>query len=253
MDSFRGDNMPGNEKLQHLPEDWERALAVVAHPDDLESATASAVARWTSQGKQVVYLIATKGEAGIDSIEPAKVGPLRVQEEINSAQIVGVNTVEFLDHPDGVIEGGLPLRRDIALAIRKHRPDVLITMSYEPSDWSEAPVTADHRVVGLAAVDAAHDAGNRCVFPEQLRDGLQPWNGIRMVCLACLASSDRATHGVDVTDFIDKGVASLRAHRVYLENLSQKIDPDTMLRSQAEATGKLFGCRYAQAFQVFSP
>ena len=242
--------MYGNEKLQHLPEDWERALAVVAHPDDLEFGIASAVARWTSQGKQVVYLIATKGEAGIDSIEPAKTGPLRVQEEINSAQIVGVNTVEFLDHPDGVIEGGLPLRRDIALAIRKHRPDVLITMSFESSGGSEAHIPADHRVVGLAVIDAARDAGNRWVFPEQLRHGLQPWNGIRMVCVS---ASDRATHGVDVTDFIDKGITSLRAHGVYLENLSQKIDPDTMLRTEAELLGKLLGRRYAQAFQVFSP
>ena len=58
-------------------------------------------------------------------------GPLRVQEETNSARVVGVDNVEFLDHLDGVIEGGLPLRRDIALAIRRHRPDVVITMSYE--------------------------------------------------------------------------------------------------------------------------
>ena len=242
--------MPSNAKLQHLPEDWDRALAVVAHPDDLEFGTASAVARWTSQGKQVVYLIATKGEAGIDSIEPAKVGPLRVQEEINSARIVGVNTVEFLDHPDGVIEESLTLRREIALAIRKYRPDVLITMSSESGGGSKAPVTADHRIVGLAAIDAARDAGNRWVFPEQLRDGLQPWSGIHMICVD---AADRATHGVDVTDFIDKGVASLRAHRVYLENLSQKIDPDTMLRSGAESIGKLLGCRYAEAFQVFLP
>ena len=242
--------MPGNEKLQNLPEDWERALAVVAHPDDLEFGTASAVARWTSQGKQVAYLIATKGEAGIDTIEPAKAGPLRVQEENNSARIVGVQTVEFLDHSDGVIEGGLALRRDIALAIRKHRPDVLISMSFESSGESEALTGADHRVVGLAAVDAARDAGNRWVFPDQLKDGLQPWNGIRMICLA---ASDKPTHGVDVTDFIDKGVASLRAHRVYLENLSRKVDPDTMLRGEAEARGKLLNCRYAQVFQVFSP
>ncbi len=71
--------------------------------------------------------------------------------------------------------------------------------------------------------------------------------------MVCVAASDRATHGVDVTDFIDKGVASLREHRVYLQNLSQKIDPDTFLRTRAEERGKLLGCRYAQAFQVFSP
>ena len=72
MDSSQNKIMTVNEKLQYLPEDWERALVVVAHPDDVEYGTASAVARWTSQGKQVVYLLATKGEAGIDSIEPTK-------------------------------------------------------------------------------------------------------------------------------------------------------------------------------------
>ena len=102
-------------------------------------------------------------------------GPLRVQEETNSARVVGVDNVEFLDHQDGVIEGGLPLRRDIALAIRRHRPDVVITMSYE--DGPRGPASADHSSVGLAVVDATRDAGNRWVFSEQLSRGIEPWNG----------------------------------------------------------------------------
>lgn len=70
--------------------------------------------------------------------------------------------------------------------------------------------------------------------------------------MVCVAASDRATHGVDVTDFIDMGVASLKAHSVYLDNLSEKIDPNTMLRARAEERGILLGCRYAQSFQVLS-
>ena len=77
--------MPSDVKLQHLPEDGERAMAVVAYPDGLEFGAASAVARWTSQEKKVVDQIVTKGEAGINRFEPAKAGPLRVQEEKNSA------------------------------------------------------------------------------------------------------------------------------------------------------------------------
>ena len=65
--------MPEQDKLQPLPEDWQTALAVVAHPDDLEYGTASAVARWTSQGKKVVYLMITRGEAGIDSMDAGQV------------------------------------------------------------------------------------------------------------------------------------------------------------------------------------
>src|SRR5687768_15432100 len=100
-----------------LPEDWHTALAVVAHPDDLEYGAASAVARWTSQGKQISYLLVTRGEAGIDAMPPDEVGPLREEEERQGARRVGVDTVEFLDYRDGVIEYGLPLRRDLARAI----------------------------------------------------------------------------------------------------------------------------------------
>ena len=233
--------------LKALPEDWHKALAVVAHPDDLEYGASSAVARWTAQGKEVVYLIVTKGGAGIDSLPPDKTGPIRVQEETNSARMVGVDTVEFLDHQDGVIEGGLPLRWDIALAIRRHQPDVLITMSYE--DGPRGLASADHRAVGLAVVDAARDASNRWVFADQLTGGLEPWNGIQMVCLTNVSNP---THGVDVTNFIEKGIASLREHRVYLDNLNEATDPSDMLRSQAEERGKLLGCQYAVAFQVIS-
>src|SRR5438105_15706840 len=99
-----------------------RVLAVVAHPDDLEYGAAAAVAAWTDAGQEVVYVLATRGEAGIDGMEPAAAGAAREAEERDSAALVGVHEVEFLDHHDGVIEYGVPLRRDIAAAIRRHRP-----------------------------------------------------------------------------------------------------------------------------------
>ena len=74
--------------MQPMPEDWDRAVAVAAHPDDLEYGVASAVARWTRQGKQVSYLLATRGEAGIAGMTPDQVGPLRVEEERRSAAVV---------------------------------------------------------------------------------------------------------------------------------------------------------------------
>jgi len=78
-------------QLAALPEDWDRALAVVAHPDDLEYGAASAIARWTSQGKQVHYLLVTRGEAGMNDMPPEEVGPLREIEERRSAAVVGVH------------------------------------------------------------------------------------------------------------------------------------------------------------------
>src|SRR5437879_3293967 len=100
--------------LHTLREDWQRALCVAAHPDDLEYGTASAVARWTDQGKTVTYLLVTRGEAGIDGLQPSEAAPIREREERDGASHVGVDVVEFLDdHRDGVVEYGLPLRRDI--------------------------------------------------------------------------------------------------------------------------------------------
>jgi LmbE family N-acetylglucosaminyl deacetylase len=239
--------MARQKNLKPLDENWERALAVVAHPDDLEYGAASAVARWTSQGKQITYLMVSRGEAGIDSMPPEKTGPLREEEERVSARLVGVETVEFLDYRDGVIEYGLPLRRDIARAIRRHRPNVLITLNFQLTWGGPELNMADHRWVGLAVLDAARDAANRWIFPELLQEGLEPWDGVEM---ACISGSPQADHAVDVTDFIDKGIASLRAHKAYIENLAGDFDPETFLRNNASATGKRLECSYAVGFEV---
>ena len=89
--------------MDPMPEDWDRAVAVAAHPDDLEYGAAAAVARWTRQGREVVYVLASAGEAGIEGMAPDVVGPLREQEERRSAGVVGVSTVDFLGHRHGAV------------------------------------------------------------------------------------------------------------------------------------------------------
>ena len=102
--------------------------------------------------------------------------------------------VEFLNYTDGVIEYGLPLRRDLARAIRKHRPDVVLTNNFDLR-WAGGNFNmADHRAVGLATLDAARDAGNRWIFPELLDEGREPWNGVRFVMTGGATGS---THAVD--------------------------------------------------------
>jgi LmbE family N-acetylglucosaminyl deacetylase len=231
--------------MQPMPEDWDRAVAVVAHPDDLEYGVASAVARWTRQGKQVAYLLATRGEAGIAGRHPDDVGPLRVEEEQRSAAVVGVSEVEFLDHRDGVVEYGLPLRRDLAAAFRRLRPEVIISMSFDLTWGEEGPVNhSDHRAVGLAVLDACRDAANEWVFPEA---------GPRLSTLrdAYVAGSGNPTHFVDVTDTIDSGVASLREHRAYIEGLGREFDADEFLRNMAGFVGLAAGCEYAVGFRRY--
>lgn len=238
------------QPFEPLDEDWQTALAVVAHPDDMEYGSAAAVARWTAQGKTVVYVMVTSGEAGIDSLDPAECGPLREAEQIASAAVVGVDTVEFLGHPDGVLEYGLPLRADIARAVRRHRPDVVITGNYRDTYGGVFPNQADHIAVGRATLDAVRDAGNRWVFREQLTDGLEPWNGVRMLLAA---GSPEARHAVDTSDHFARGVASLREHRAYLAGLGGAMaDPDEFLESFGRMAGSRLGVRYAASFEAIS-
>lgn len=225
--------------MEPMPEDWERAVAVVAHPDDLEYGVAAAIARWTGQGRKVTYVLATKGEAGIEGMAPDVVAPLRVAEERNSAAVVGVTEVEFLDHPDGLVEYGVPLRRDIAGALRRHRPDIVITMNEGLTWGEEGPVNhADHRAVGLATLDACRDAANSWLFSELGA----AWPGIKAIYVAAVAEP---THFVDVTATIEAGVASLREHKVYIEGLGRAFDPDEFLRNMAGFLGLAAGCEYA--------
>jgi LmbE family N-acetylglucosaminyl deacetylase len=235
-----------DDQLEPMPEDWDRALAVVAHPDDLEYGGAAAVARWTSQGKQVAYLLASRGEAGIDTMEPAKAAEVRTAEQIDSAQVVGVTDVTFLDHPDGTITYGLDLRRDIAAVIRRQRPELVLAVNHRETYGGTFLNMADHRVVGEATIDAVRDAGNRWVFPELRDAGLEPWGGVRY--LAAISSPD-ATHAVDVTATFDLGVESLRRHSAYLEALGGP-DPAEFLRQWAEETAARFGGRLAVPFEL---
>jgi LmbE family N-acetylglucosaminyl deacetylase len=236
------------ERYQPIDEDWDTALAVVAHPDDMEYGAAAAVARWTAQGKTVVYVMATSGEAGIASLDPAECRPLREAEQIASAALVGVDVVEFLGYPDGVVEYGLPLRRDIARAVRRHRPDVVITTNFRDTYGGTFPNQADHIAVGRAVLDGVRDAGNGWVFRELVEEGHQPWNGVRMVLAA---GSPDAGHAVDTTEHFAQGVASLKAHGAYLAGLGGDMaNADEFLESFGRMAGSRLGVTYAAAFEV---
>src|SRR5262245_37990697 len=153
------------DRMKPMSEDWNSAVAVVAHPDDLEYGAAAAVARWTAQGKHLSYVLVSSGEAGIAGQDPADVGPLREEEQRRAAAVVGVSDVMFLGHPDGMIEYGLTLRRDLARVFRELQPEIVITMSFDLTWGEDGPVNhADHRAVGLAVLDACRDAGNEWVF-----------------------------------------------------------------------------------------
>jgi LmbE family N-acetylglucosaminyl deacetylase len=237
------------EPLEPLPEDWSTALCVVAHPDDLEYGAAAAIARWTGQGKRVVYCMVTSGEAGIDGMHPDECRTVREAEQVESARVVGVDEVVFLGLPDGVLEYGVPLRAAIAAVVRRHRPEIVVTGNFRDT-WGGANLNqADHIAVGKAVVDAVRDAGNRWIFADQMADGLEPWGGVRAVWAF---GSPQSTHAVDTTETLDAGVASLEAHRAYIDGLGwEHFDPREFLEGNARQAGQRLGTAFAAAFEVF--
>ncbi len=242
--------MDDQPQLEPMPDDWERALVIVAHPDDPEYGLAAAVAVWTAAGKDVQYVLATRGEAGIAGLPPSESAEARTREQIASSAVVGVHVVEFLDHPDGRLVEGLELRRDLAAAIRRHRPEMVLSLNHHetwgPGRWN----SADHRALGRSVLDAVADAGNEWIFPELTQHHLAPWSGTRWVAFA---SSTAATHAIDVTEGIEPAVRALTEHRLYLEALSS--DPvEEQARRQIEmVTGPnpRFGGRPSVTFELY--
>ena len=234
----------GLDRLETFPDDWGRALGIVAHPDDMEYGAASAVARWTDRGKDVRYLLVTRGEAGISTMPPSEVGPAREQEQRRSCAAVGVSIVEFLDHTDGLVEANVDLRRDLAEAIRRHQPEVILSINHRDSWGGPSWNHADHRAVGRALLDAVRDAANPWIFA----DAGAAWAGVRF---AAFNASPQSTHAVDVTGYLDRGIESLRCHELYLANLGgDRRDVGESLRSNAESVGTRFGVRHAVAFEL---
>lgn len=237
------------EPLTPVDEDWERALCVVAHPDDLEFGAAAAIARWTDQGKAVGYAMVTSGEAGIDALDPDECRAVREAEQVESARIVGVEVVEFLGQPDGVLEYGVALRRVICAAVRRYQPEIVITNNFRPTWGGQALNQADHIAVGMATLDAVRDAGNRWVFRDQVDAGLQPWGGVKQVWAA---GSPNGRHAVDTTATFDRGVASLEAHKAYIDGLGWELfDPREFLEGAARPAGTRLGVPMATTFEVF--
>jgi LmbE family N-acetylglucosaminyl deacetylase len=229
----------------------ERALCVLAHPDDVDFGSAATVATWTAAGTEVVYCIVTDGDAGgYDETPREQMGPLRQAEQRAAAKEVGVSDVRFLGYPDGRLELTLGLRRDISRVIRQVRPQRVLTSS--PERWYERIGAShpDHMTVGESTLRAVYpDARNPFAFPELLADeGLEAWT----VSEVWLGVSPLSNHAVDVTDVIDRKWAALGSHASQLGHWPEG-QMEEFVGGWMQATAQRFGMpegRLAEAFQV---
>ncbi|MFE9245147.1 PIG-L deacetylase family protein [Nocardiopsis sp. NPDC006938] len=228
----------------------ERALVVMAHPDDADFSCAGTVALWTRAGTEVVYLMITDGEAGGDelTLDSSEIAAMRREEQRRAAAEVGVKDVRFLGYPDGRVEANLALRRDISRVIRQVRPERLVVPSPD-RDWdSVAASHPDHRAAGAAALDAVFpDARNPHAHRELLHEeGLAPWT----VGEVWVVGGPAPHHHTDITDVFERKVAALAAHESQIGDVSE-LEP--MLRQWMAANaaeGGLPEGRLAEAFRI---
>ncbi|MBE9375077.1 PIG-L family deacetylase [Saccharopolyspora sp. HNM0983] len=225
----------------------QRALAVVAHPDDVDFGAAGTVAGWTAAGTAVTYCICTSGQAGAPAdADRTRVAELRRAEQRAAAAAVGVSDVRFLDHEDGRVVADLQLRRDITEVIRTVRPEVVLTHSPE-INWSHIAIShPDHRAVGEATLAAVYpDARNEFAHPEL--SGLAPWT-VRALWLS-ESTEERINRAVDVTGHFDAKLAALAAHRSQVERFD---DLRETIRHHLERNAAEHGMpgELAEVFQV---
>lgn len=223
-----------------------RVLCVVAHPDDMEYGGSAAVAEWTAQGIEVSYLLLTAGEAGIRGLAPEQTAPLRAGEQRAACDEVGVSELTILDLPDGLVEHSVETRRAIAHAIRRTRPDAVVTMTWDlEAGWGLNH--ADHRATGLAVVDAIRDADNPWLFSEQLVDGVEPWSATWL-----LVTAHDPSHAIEVSpDSLERGVRSLAAHRAYLQALPDHPAPRDLVTGVLQGGGEQAGVPLALPVRAY--
>ena len=222
------------------------AMAVVAHPDDIEFTCAGTLARWARNGARICYVLCTSGEVGIAQagMTQEKATSIREAEQRAAAQIAGAQEVVFLREPDGLLQATLELRKKIVREIRRFRPEVIVcgdpTIVWSGEDYINHP---DHRAAATAALDAVFPAaGQPNLFQELEAEGLQAHKP-RKVYVTGWSQTDLY---VNITETIDVKVAALRAHSSQMGDW----DPEPRIKEWAAERARGKEMQFAEGFRV---
>jgi LmbE family N-acetylglucosaminyl deacetylase len=220
----------------------ESAMVIVAHPDDAEFTVAGTVAVWTRAGCRVTYVVCTDGNAG--SHEPGmtreRLAEIRRAEQRAACATLGVSDVLFLGYDDGQLQPTLDLRRELVHAIRKHRPEVVITSDptrvFSGDNYINHP---DHRAAAQAALDAVAPASEMPLLWPELGEP-------HRVDRVYVRGNDQPNVWVDVTDTMQQKIAALRKHASQLGEW----DPTERITNWAAEVGQEKGLAFAESYRV---
>ena len=225
----------------------ESAMAIVAHPDDIEFSCAGTLTRWAKAGCRVCYVLCTSGDVGIadEDMTRQRAMEIREAEQRAAAEIVGATEVVFLREPDGTLQPTLELRKKLVREIRRFRPEVVIcgdpTVVWAGDNYINHP---DHRAAATAAVYAVFPAaGQPHVFEELGVEGLTAHKVRKVFCEDWV---DKANTYVSIDETIDQKIAALRAHKSQMKDW----DPGPRIKEWAGERAKGKEMNFAEAYRV---
>lgn len=224
------------------------AMAIMAHPDDIEYSFAGTMARWARSGTRISYVLCTSGDVGIaePGMTRARATEIREAESREAAKIAGAVEIVFLREPDGLLQPTLELRKKIVREIRRFQPEVVLCSDPTVVITSTGMINhPDHRAASIATLDAVFPASGQPNLFEELRDeGLKAFK-VRKVYVHVKMGADQY---VDISSTIDVKVNALRAHK------SQMNGTDPQEYIQNVASGNAYGkeMAYAEGFRVIT-
>jgi LmbE family N-acetylglucosaminyl deacetylase len=218
-----------------------RAMAVVAHPDDVDFGCSGTLAGFIERGTHVTYCLLTSGDKGTHDpkMPPEVLAKTREKEQRAAGEAIGVKEFVFLRHHDGELERSMALREEVCLAIRLHKPDLVFTND----PWGHYQIHPDHRVAGWSGMDGVIAARDHLFFPEQLSGGKLEKHRVSRVLL--FGSRDPNVW-FDISGTIDKKIKALQSHK---SQLGGRTEFPKRMRTWAKTVGATWNIPGAEAFR----
>lgn len=219
-----------------------RALAVGAHPDDVDFGAGATLAKWAADGCEVHVLVCTDGSKGTwdPSADEAALIATRQDEQREAARRLGaIGEVVFLGWPDGELQSGMVERRQVAEIIRRVKPDVLL--GHDP--WKRYRLHPDHRHAGLLVTDGVVAARDPKFFPDTADPHHRP---DRLL----LFEADEPDHAEDVSGFLEPKYRALTAHVSQFESTMKSGDDPELVQFRQRVEAKMVAAGQAVGFEL---
>lgn len=217
-------------------------LIFAPHPIDIEIGMGGTVAHWTREGKAVVYVICTTGDKA--SSDPnmtiEKLAPTRKQEQLSSAEFLGVKEVIFLGYPDLGLKDTPEFRKDIIRLLLEYRPEIVGTCD----PFEKYLYNPDHHVTGHAVMNAVWPC---LLAPNTYRDLIGKDFKLHKVKEIMLYATSEPNYVHDISDTFDTKMKACSYHKSQIGDPMENefIELVTNLNKSA-AEGHDF--KYAEAF-----